>query len=133
MGIKVKSQCLRCGKQEEKINTTGKYCSNKCQALYQTEKKIDKWLREGKWENSGKQIPGWMKRYIREQTGCCSVCGIKEWNGAPIVLEVDHIDGIWFNNSPDNLRALCPNCHSQTETFKNKNNGNGRKLNCPSS
>ena len=48
-------------------------------------------------------------------------------NEKKIVLEVDHIDGLHYNNTVDNLRLICPNCHSQTDTYKNKNNGNGRK------
>jgi hypothetical protein len=44
-------------------------------------------------------------------------CGITDnWNGKPIQLEVDHIDGDWYNNLIDNLRFLCPNCHSQEPT-----------------
>jgi len=41
----------------------------------------------------------------------CSLGG--EWNGASITLEVDHIDNNFLNNVPENLRFLCPNCHSQ--------------------
>jgi len=45
-------------------------------------------------------------------------CGLKdEWNGKPIVLQIDHISGDWLDNRAENLRFLCPNCHSQTETF----------------
>lgn len=51
----------------------------------------------------------------------CSDCGIKEWNGQQLVLEIDHIDGQYWNNTPDNLRFLCPNCHSLTPTFRSKN------------
>jgi len=44
----------------------------------------------------------------------CSLCPIgTEWNGLPITLEIDHIDGDWLNNLQDNVRFLCPNCHSQ--------------------
>ena len=40
--------------------------------------------------------------------------------GKKIVLELDHINGNHFDESEDNLRYLCPNCHSQTPTFRNR-------------
>lgn len=52
----------------------------------------------------------------------CVLCGCSgEWNGRPISTQVDHIDGDHFNNLRSNLRLLCPNCHSQTETYKGGN------------
>jgi hypothetical protein len=52
----------------------------------------------------------------------CNMCGLsKIWNGRPLVLHIDHIDGCNTNNEVHNLRFLCPNCHSQTETFGHKN------------
>ena len=51
----------------------------------------------------------------------CSMCGICEWNGKKLSLELDHIDGDKYNNSLKNLRILCPNCHSQTPTYRKKN------------
>lgn len=49
------------------------------------------------------------------------ICGIGDtWLGKPITLHLDHIDGDWTNNQLSNLRFLCPNCHSQTETWGNK-------------
>lgn len=52
----------------------------------------------------------------------CNECDIEEiWNGKPISLELDHIDGDKHNNRRENLRYLCPNCHSQTHTFRVKN------------
>jgi len=52
----------------------------------------------------------------------CLICGINEWMGEKIILDLDHIDGNRNNNILTNLRLLCPNCHSQTLTFKGKNN-----------
>lgn len=47
----------------------------------------------------------------------CSICEIKEWLGKPLSLHLDHIDGDSYNNSLSNLRFLCPNCDSQTDTY----------------
>lgn len=61
------------------------------------------------------------KRIILEQNGKCLQCGISEWRGVPITLEMDHIDGNRFNNNRENLVCICPNCHSITPTFRAKN------------
>ena len=47
----------------------------------------------------------------------CECCGITEWMGQPINLEIHHKDGDRTNNSLENLQLLCPNCHSYTPTF----------------
>lgn len=48
----------------------------------------------------------------------CVVCGNEgEWNGSPLTLDLDHINGDNTNNRPENLRFLCPNCHRQTDTW----------------
>jgi 5-methylcytosine-specific restriction endonuclease McrA len=51
----------------------------------------------------------------------CSICSIEEWNGKKINMELDHIDGNRTNHKLENLRMLCPNCHSQTDTYRAKN------------
>ena len=51
----------------------------------------------------------------------CDICGINNWNNIPIILHLDHIDGDCHNHKLENLRLLCPNCHSQTETWCGKN------------
>lgn len=51
----------------------------------------------------------------------CAICGVKEWNGKTLSLELDHINGINNDNRLENLRFLCPNCHSQTDTYGSRN------------
>ncbi len=47
----------------------------------------------------------------------CKLCQLgTEWNNNPITLDIDHEDGNWTNNNLENLRFLCPNCHSQQKT-----------------
>lgn len=56
----------------------------------------------------------------------CSICGqLPIWNGIPLVLHIDHINGIHNDNRIENLRMVCPNCHSQTSTFSGKNLSTG--------
>ena len=51
----------------------------------------------------------------------CAICGVREWNGKTLSLELDHINGINNDNRLENLRFLCPNCHSQTTTYGSRN------------
>ena len=58
----------------------------------------------------------------RGRSYTCEECGqLPTWNGKSLVLQLDHKDGDRFNDCEDNLRFLCPNCHSQTPTFAGRN------------
>ena len=61
------------------------------------------------------------RRVFEEQDFCCANCGISEWQGHKISLELEHKDGNRQNNQRDNLEGLCPNCHSITETWRGRN------------
>lgn len=51
----------------------------------------------------------------------CENCGLTEWQGSPIPLEVHHKDGNRHNNTLDNFQLLCPNCHALTDSYRGKN------------
>jgi hypothetical protein len=57
---------------------------------------------------------------IRNQ---CDECGLSEWQGKPLSIHIDHINGIRDDHRLENLRMLCPNCHSQTDTYGARNKG----------
>lgn len=61
------------------------------------------------------------RRVLEEQNHCCNKCGLSEWLGVTLSLEVDHIDGNNQNNNRENLEGLCPNCHSITPTWRGRN------------
>ncbi|WP_338790556.1 HNH endonuclease signature motif containing protein [Bernardetia sp. MNP-M8] len=65
-------------------------------------------------------------RLIEEEykKNICESCGIEEWNGKSIQMELHHVDGNRVNHNISNLQILCPNCHSQTDNFRAKNKSN---------
>lgn len=116
-----KNLCLNC----ENL-TTNKFCSNKCQQKYWWKKKVNE-IENGNLTYSCRIY----KKYLINKYGNkCMKCG---WNKKhPITgnvpIELEHIDGNSENNNLNNLKLLCPNCHSLTPTYKALNNGNGRYL-----
>lgn len=102
-----------------------KYCNNQCQALHRQQQCLDRdttLFLEGKL----KRRPN-IRAVISSLYGYkCDECGISEYNNKELVLQVDHVNGDPYDDSPTNLRLLCPNCHSQTPTFAGANRGNGR-------
>lgn len=125
-------KCLACYKElinsaTRKINT-GKYCNNVCQGAHYRQKRIKDFL-DGKYANQLMNYPtnSWTRGLLIDKLGFkCNCCGISEWNSKPITLEVNHKDGNAANNLLENLEFLCPNCHSQTETYKAKNKNSAR-------
>jgi RNA polymerase subunit RPABC4/transcription elongation factor Spt4 len=141
-------QCPKCGKDH---NMSGVFCSRSCanSRVFSDDAKLKKSVAlKGKPSNKSeiadkdawrKNISekllarsdsrqfedcGWdtkRKRVIREQNYKCITCGLSEWLGKPISFEIDHKDGDNANDSRDNLEAMCPNCHSTTDTWRGRN------------
>lgn len=59
-----------------------------------------------------------LQRLKHERELKCEVCGLTEWRGRIVKLELHHVDGNNTNNRRENLQLLCPNCHSITETWR---------------
>ena len=113
--------CLNCGNI---INGDDKlYCSRNCCIEYSFEKRLSNYFMCDIIPLTNKTV----KSFVVFALGYkCQECGISSWNGKDIALELEHIDGDSTNNKFLNLTLLCPNCHSQTDTYKGKNVGNGR-------
>lgn len=128
--IKVLPTCKYCHKILGRIGKT--YCSPKCKHDEEYRVYIAKWLsgqETGSIKDNAMSLSRFVRRYIRERDkNQCVLCGWDKIN--PITnkspLHIDHIDGDYKNNQDNNLRLLCPNCHSLTSTYGSLNIGNGR-------
>ncbi len=58
----------------------------------------------------------------------CFLCNIFSWRNKKLTLELDHINGSRNDNRKENLRFLCPNCHSQTKNFRGRNINSGKSI-----
>ncbi|MER5962437.1 HNH endonuclease signature motif containing protein [Streptomyces sp. NPDC002057] len=74
-----------------------------------------------------RRVPGDRLTWAMTESGVrkqCAMCGNEAvWRGRPLPLEVDHIDGDWRDNRIENLRFLCPNCHSTTPGYRGRDRG----------
>lgn len=115
--------CPGCGQ----MTSNPKFCSNRCQ-------KVEAWNRvKAIIEATGvvpicpSGDPRVAKRYLLETHGrACALCRLTTWQGRPVPLVLDHIDGNAGNWAVANLRMVCGNCDMLLPTYKSKNRGKGR-------
>ena len=128
--VKHNNNCRNC--QSPLIGHKRKfYCSHECQIEFRYKINIQKW-KDGEINgmHAGEAITIWLRRYIIEKHGNkCSLCSWDKINPTTgkVPIQIDHIDGDYTNNKEENLRFLCPNCHSLTPTFGSLNKGKGRE------
>ena len=101
-------KCAYCGVDMSVIKTSGrKYCSTGCKIAALAQQRKNRYKNKrlyGKWRDSKE-----LKQWLIERHGKCQSCG---WDKEINVLEMHHIDRNRRNNTEENVRLLCPNCHS---------------------
>lgn len=120
-------ECIVCGSQ---LKHGVMFCCRECKNKHDHNNRVNLWL-EGKHDGvKGKTSTcAWIKRHMINVNGeKCMECGWGERNPhtGKIPIELEHIDGDFMNNHIDNLKLLCPNCHSLTSTYKGANKKAGR-------
>jgi uncharacterized protein YwgA len=114
-----------CANCKTEISIRNKYCSKDCETTHHRDEYFKR-IESGDITLSDKQY----KKYLIHKYGDkCMECGWCEINPVTnkIPIQLEHIDGNSENNNLNNLKLLCPNCHSLTPTFGALNKGNGRE------
>lgn len=121
-------KCENCGHYNKSYDA--RFCSRECFQAMRHKKYIDGWL-DGKESGAkGLTVSSHVKRWLIETRGNkCEICNWAEINSVTgnVPIHVDHIDGKSINNRLENLKILCPNCHSLTPTYGALNMGNSTR------
>ena len=115
--------CEVCKKQKNisyAKNASNRFCYKKCEFDNKRNETYDRFIK-GTLKDRGT-----VRNVLLSKRPECWSCGIKNWKGQHLSLEIDHIDGNAGNHTPSNVRLLCPNCHAITPNWKARNKGKGR-------
>ena len=115
---RVKKKCLACNNKLFESKKT--YCTARCKNDFI----IQEWFKGNVSSSVWGHVPSLIRRFLLAEAGnkCteCGWCAVNPTTGV-VPLEIDHIDGDSRNNKRENLKVLCPNCHSLTPTFRKLN------------
>lgn len=102
------------------------HLAGKARANLASRRPLDTILVEhGSYENTNRLAERLLREGVLERR--CAGCHRTEWQGRPIPLELDHVNGVRRDLRRENLRLLCPNCHALTPTYRGKNITRGRR------
>ena len=111
------TNCANCN-----ISVIGiKFCSRDCQKGYNWKLISEKIIYDG--YDTSHDHRNARRLLIEKNNGTCQICGLAEWQGQPMPLVMDHMNGNSEDGSLSNLRIICNNCDALTATYKNKGNG----------
>lgn len=114
-------KCLNC---KSLIYSARTYCSQTCQHELLWNEKVAQTEKTGIVASKNSHF---IKKFLSQKYGRkCVICECSKWMDKRLVMILDHINGDPYDWRLINLRQLCPNCDSQTDTWKSKNIGNGR-------
>lgn len=124
----ITKECPGCHKTFHPLRgSRGMFCSNKCRWDVKRQE-IYKQIEDGTYKSQNNTL---VRQYLIDKYGeKCQLCGWDKINPKTLrrPVQVDHKDGNGDNNHPNNIRLICPSCHSLTENYMNLNKGNGRKI-----